>query len=187
MVNVLGAKTTRALIVSSLNDFPISVWHVTPAPCCACFFQLWTYLVPPFGMRDPACLERGNNLLCRISTKLPLFNAALHWAGRGTWSLHFRPSWVSAMWVTHIILPSYLLQTGCWVSVYSALLSQLTTYPSAFLLPRLSWRFSSLLLPFWVYSFIPFGGFTDKLRSVIYLNFYCLTGSPDLLCRSFLS
>lgn len=48
MVNVLVAKTTRALIVSSLNDFPVSVWHVTPAPCCACtssYEPIWYHLL----------------------------------------------------------------------------------------------------------------------------------------------
>lgn len=117
MVSVLSARTGRAPDLSSLTGLPVSVWHLTPSLHCVCSPSYKPIWHNPSRCRFVSCL-------CRISPRLPLFNATVHWDFRGTWCLHFRLLWVSAEWVRHSMLPPSLLQAGCQVSAFPAPLSQ---------------------------------------------------------------
>lgn len=143
----------------------ISVFHLAPhiCPLLFLFSRLWGSLYNPprevcllLGLSRPCMFGEGINFLCRIYQ-----TCCFHWAFKSVWCLHFRPFWTSALWVRHsrcFLTPANLLPGVN----FPCSAESVTTYPSAFLLPKLSWHFSSLLLPLWVYSFIPFGGFRGE-------------------------
>lgn len=153
-------KDTYSLIIKWSSCFN-EACHTCPSLCL--FFQWWAYLIQPFGVIDmslarderPCMFGEGNNFLCRISTKLPLSNAVPYWAFRG----NLMPPFQALLGFCYVsqTLHTAFLPPADWLLGFSFLCSaeSVTTYPSAFLLPKLSWHFSSLLLPLWVlYSFL---------------------------------